>query len=444
MQQYHDHLKLILEKGTEKAPAREGMPSSRSYFGHQNRYNLQEGFPILTTKKVPFRWVVVELLWFLRGDTNIKYLDEKGVDKMWHEDSYNYYKKIALQNENDHLANILYMGIDKDGQRTNPVSTLECSSYSLFTFEEFCKIIAETPLQDLPRYNDYVLGSCGMQYGALWRRWNKDDCSHLLELKIANPLSEEQKKEFLDAWQNQGVSMTPSQDSLESHVQPLQPFKEVDQIKNLIEGLLKSPEGRRHIATAWNPETLSDMALNACHSSFQMNCRKLTFEQRIDWAKRNIDPDLFENLYITELADSDKCPQYYLDCHMYQRSADMFLGVPFNISSYALLTHIIAAICNMIPGELVHTFGDSHIYSNHTDQVAEILSRDPQKYDLPKLKTCFDHKEGNSLPDYVEKYITGRYSLEELLGSLQEGDFKLENYQSYPHIPAPLSTGLAK
>jgi len=430
MKQYHDHLKLILEKGTEKVPAREGMPSSRSYFGHQNRYNLQEGFPILTTKKVPFRWVVVELLWFLKGDTNIKYLDEKGVDKMWHEDSYNYYVKIASQNLGSDANDLYWNNGDGTGR--------------MFLFEEFCQKISSTSLENLPRYKDYTLGSCGMQYGALWRRWNKDTYLEPLTLNIPE-ISEESKKEFLDAWQNAGVTgMMSSKEILEPHFEPLMPLMQIDQIKNLIEGLLKNPEGRRHIVTAWNPETLNDMALNACHSSFQMNCRKLTFEQRIDWAKRNIDPDLFENLYITELADSDKCPKYYLDCHIYQRSADMFLGTPFNISSYALLTHIIAAICNMIPGELVHTFGDSHIYSNHTDQVAEILSRDPQKYDLPKLKTCFDHKEGSSLPDYIEKYITGRYSLEELLGSLQEGDFKLEGYESYPHISAPLSTGLAK
>lgn len=410
MKQYHDHLKLILEKGTEKAPAREGMPSSRSYFGHQNRYNLQEGFPILTTKKVPFRWVVVELLWFLRGDTNIKYLDEKGVT-IWHEDSYNFYKKIAIENEKDSLVNVLYMGIDKAGQRTNPVSMVECKSFSLYTFEEFCKIISTTALEDLPRYKDYVLGSCGTQYGALWRRWGIDYKQIGLEVLKQNRL---------------GVSV--------ENIDSSQINFGIDQIKNLIEGLLKNPEGRRHIVTAWNPETLDDMALNACHSSFQMNCRKLTFEQRIDWAKKNIDPDLFENLYIYELAESDKCPKYYLDCHMYQRSADMFLGVPFNISSYALLTHIIAAICNMIPGELIHSFGDSHIYSNHIDQVNEILSRDPEKYNLPKLE----------ISDKVSHINWQNWGTDNLLDRLESEDFLLQKYESYPHIPAPLSTGLAK
>ena len=428
MQQYHDHLKLILEKGTEKAPAREGMPSSRSYFGHQNRYNLQEGFPILTTKKVPFRWVVVELLWFLKGDTNIKYLDEKGVDKMWHEDSYQFYKKIASGNLGADANDIYWKNED--------------SSLRMFSFEEFCQKISYHTLDQLPRYKDYTLGSCGMQYGALWRRWNKDTYLEPLTLNIPE-ISEESKKEFLDAWQNAGVTgMMNSKEILEPHCEPLMPLMQIDQIKNLIEGLLKNPEGRRHIVTAWNPNTLNDMALNACHSSFQMNCRKLSDSQRRQYVIDNFLGE--EHAYTISGSGSvnwdqietefGPIPQYYLDCHMYQRSADMFLGTPFNISSYALLTHILAAICNMIPGELVHTFGDSHIYSNHIDQVNEILSRDPQKYKLPKL----------GISDKISHANWQNWGTDDLLDRLESEDFLLQKYESYPHIPAPLSTGLAK
>lgn len=210
MKQYHEHLKLILDKGTRKKPAREGMPGSISLFGYQNSYDLSEGFPILTTKKVNFKNIVVELLWFLRGDTNIGYLVDNGCN-IWNEDAYNYYqKKCKEQGLLDRL-----------------------------TFEEFVNAIKDPDngyqtSRNLP--SDYTLGDCGKQYGWLWRNWEK-------------PVND---SSYLD-----GVR-----------------FDKVDQIKNLIEGLKANPEGRRHILTAWNPAALDDMALNACHAFVQFNCRK--------------------------------------------------------------------------------------------------------------------------------------------------------------------------
>ena len=209
--------------------------------------------------------------------------------------------------------------------------------------------------------------------------------------------------------------------------------KPIDQIKNLIEGLKSNPEGRRHIITAWNPATLDDMALNACHSFVQFNCRKLSFTDKCGLLsnhplyKNDITTDNERNILI--LFEDFNIPNYYLDCQLYQRSADMFLGVPYNISSYALLTEIIAKICNMIPGDFIHTFGDSHIYDNHLDQVKELLNRDTEKYQLSKLK--MDTTDWNEL---FKDELKFKY--------LRTEDFQLENYESYPTIKGKLSTGL--
>lgn len=372
MKQYHDHLKAILANGTRKEPAREGMPGSLSLFGYQNRYNLQEGFPILTTKKINFNNIVVELLWFLRGDTNIKYLVDNGCN-IWNEDAYNYFKKAAR--------------------------------YNSATFEQFINTVKTEDLRGRVDDNGYEFGDCGKQYGWLWRSW-------------------------------EGYDMYRSKDGVSSNV--ALPFS-IDQIKNLIKGLKTNPEGRRHIITAWNPATLDDMALNACHSFVQFNCRKLSFTDKCGLLakhplyKNDITTDNERNILI--LFKDLNIHDYYLDCQLYQRSADMFLGVPYNISSYALLTEIIAKICNMIPGDFIHTFGDSHIYDNHIDQAKEILTRDVNKYSLPKLNI---NQEFNKMID--ENWYGDNIS--RLIEQMKVSDFQLEGYESYPVIKAKLSTGL--
>ena len=378
MKQYHEHLEAILKYGTKKDPAREGMPGSLSLFGYQNRYNLQEGFPILTTKKINFKNIVVELLWFLRGDTNIKYLVDNGCN-IWNEDAYNYFSR---------------------NKKTDKLS-----------FGEFVDEIKLSNNKDLinkgklwSNNSDYILGDCGKQYGWLWRNWEN--------IKVQKNVSfDTQMRQWRDNIYN----------------------KPIDQIKNLIEGLKSNPEGRRHIITAWNPATLDDMALNACHSFVQFNCRKLSFTDKCGLLsnhplyKNDITTDNERNILI--LFEDFNIPNYYLDCQLYQRSADMFLGVPYNISSYALLTEIIAKICNMIPGDFIHTFGDSHIYDNHLDQVKELLNRDTEKYQLSKLK--MDTTDWNEL---FKDELKFKY--------LRTEDFQLENYESYPTIKGKLSTGL--
>ncbi|MNK05377.1 Thymidylate synthase [compost metagenome] len=260
MKQYHDLLQHILDNGTLKGD-RTGT-GTLSTFGYQMRFNLEDGFPVLTTKKLHLRSIIHELLWFLQGDTNIKYLKENNVS-IWDE----------WADEN---------------------------------------------------------GNLGPVYGYQWRSWPTPD----------------------------GGS--------------------IDQISNLIEQIKKNPDSRRLIVNAWNVAYVDNMALPPCHTMFQF--------------------------YVAEGK---------LSCQLYQRSADTFLGVPFNIASYALLTMMVAQVCDLKPGEFIHTLGDAHLYSNHLDQAKLQLERDFRP--LPTMKINPDVKD--------------------IFGFKYE-DFELLNYDPHPHIKA--------
>lgn len=257
---YQQLLKTILDHGTKKSD-RTGT-GTISYFGYQMRFNLQEGFPLLTTKKMHLKSIIYELLWFLRGETNVKYLQDHGV-RIWNE----------WADEN---------------------------------------------------------GDLGPVYGSQWRNWN-----------------------------NKGI----------------------DQIAITIENIKKNPDSRRHIITAWNPEEIENMALPPCHTMFQF--------------------------YVLDGR---------LSCQLYQRSGDVFLGVPFNIASYALLTMMTAQVCGLQVGDFVHTLGDAHIYLNHLEQVKLQLTRTP--YPLPTMRL-----------NPTVKDISG-FNYE---------DFTLENYQCHPTIKGEIS-----
>ncbi|MEQ9467859.1 MAG: thymidylate synthase [Ekhidna sp.] len=258
MQQYLNLMQHILDNGTEKAD-RTGT-GTKSVFGYQMRFDLSEGFPCVTTKKLHLRSIIHELLWFLQGDQNIRYLKENGVS-IWNE------------------------WADEDG-------------------------------------------NLGPVYGVQWRSWETPD------------------------------------------------GRKIDQIKKLIEGIKNNPDSRRHIVSAWNVADVDDMALPPCHSLFQF--------------------------YV---ADGK------LSCQLYQRSADVFLGVPFNIASYALFTMMVAQVCNLEPGDFVHTFGDAHLYSNHMEQAHLQISREPRA--LPTMKINPEVKD--------------------IFGFKFE-DFELVNYDPHPHI----------
>ncbi len=263
MRPYLDLLAAALEKGVEKRD-RTGT-GTRSIFGHQMRFDLTEGFPLVTTKKLHVKSIIYELLWFLRGDTNVRWLNEHGVT-IW-----------------DEWA---------DGA-----------------------------------------GELGPIYGAQWRSW-------------PNP---------------HGNS--------------------IDQIAGLVDEIRRNPDSRRLIVTAWNPADIAQMALPPCHCLFQF--------------------------YVANGR---------LSCQLYQRSADIFLGVPFNIASYALLTMMVAQVAGLVPGEFVHTLGDAHLYLNHLDQAREQLGRAP--YPLPRM--------------HINPAVTDIFDF-------RFEDFELQNYRAHPHIKAAVA-----
>jgi thymidylate synthase len=263
VREYHELLRLVLEKGRRKND-RTGV-GTLSYFGAQARFDLAKGFPLLTTKRVHFKSVLFELLWFIRGETNIRFLRDHGVT-IWNEWA--------------------------DGN-----------------------------------------GDLGRVYGAQWCDWR-----------------------------------TPEGGS-------------INQLQGVVDAIRRNPDSRRLIVTAWNPGEISQMALPPCHAMFQF--------------------------YVQEGK---------LSCQLYQRSADLFLGVPFNIASYALLTSMVAAVCDLEPGDFIHTFGDIHIYQNHLEQVREQLSRTHRP--LPSLRFLRKPKE-ISLFEYEDVQVLG--------------------YDPYPAIKAPIA-----
>ena len=298
MKQYLDLLSRIKNEGVVKGD-RTGT-GTKSVFGHQMRFDLSQGFPLLTTKKVFLKGIIHELLWFLNGDTNIKYLVDNGVH-IWDNDAYRYYNELCV----------------KEG--VLPVA-----------MEEFLRAAQEgidSPIEG------YKFGDLNHVYGYQWRSWPRPN------------------------------------------------GEAIDQIQQAVDLITKSPDSRRIIVSAWNVADVEKMALPPCHSLFQF--------------------------YV---ADGK------LSCMLYQRSADTFLGVPFNIASYALLTMMMAQVCGLEAGEFVHTLGDTHLYLNHFEQVDEQLSRTPRA--LPKMKI---NPEVKSIFDF--KYE----------------DFTLEGYDPYPTIKAPMS-----
>ncbi|HET6693326.1 MAG TPA: thymidylate synthase [Pedococcus sp.] len=268
MRQYLDLLDHVMTHGVDKSD-RTGT-GTRSVFGYQMRFDLTEGFPVLTTKKLHLKSIIGELLWFLRGDTNVRWLQERGIT-IWDE----------WADEN---------------------------------------------------------GDLGPVYGYQWRSWPTPDGRH------------------------------------------------VDQIANVIESIRSNPDSRRHIVSAWNVADVDSMALPPCHTMFQF--------------------------YVTPARDGQPAK---LSCQLYQRSADIFLGVPFNIASYALLTMMVAQVCDLEPGEFIHTLGDAHLYSNHVEQAREQLTREPLP--LPQMRIA----PGKPIDEF------------------DLGDFELVGYQALPSIKAPIA-----
>ena len=310
---YLQLIRDILEKGHEKSD-RTGT-GTKSLFGYQMRFNLAEGFPLLTTKKVPFGLIKSELLWFLRGDTNIRFLLEHN-NHIWDEWAF----KNWVESDEYHGPDMTNFGLRaQEDDNFNNVYQDEK--------KKFCQKIVE----DQEFANKF--GNLGDVYGAQWRHWQTRN------------------------------------------------GETIDQIKDVIETIKNNPDSRRMIVTAWNPEDVPLSALPPCHTLFQF--------------------------YVNDGK---------LSCQLYQRSADVFLGVPFNIASYALLTHMIARETGLEVGEFVHTLGDAHIYLNHLDQVNEQLQRKPN--DAP---TLWLNPEKKNIMDFEME------------------DIKVKNYHSHSAIKAPVA-----
>ena len=348
--QYKELLDHILHFGVDKAD-RTGT-GTKSIFGWQIRHNMKEGFPLLTTKKMAWKTMVTELLWFLRGDTNIKFLVDNGCH-IWDGDAYKNYLK---QNMFEHTKQL--------GAR--PHSQEEFIN-KIKTDDEFAK----------------KWGELGPIYGAQWRKWGG-----------LQDLTDDDKPIYLD------------------------------QIANLINELKTNPDSRRLMVSAWNVGELDQMVLPPCHYSFQVYTRELSIEERVkEYERRG---------YIKNIDPLDYAPSRAISLMWNQRSVDTFLGLPFNIASYALLLEIIAKQVNMVPENLIGNLGDVHLYNNHIEQAEEQISRTP--FELPMLQfTTWANdmvmRDNRSL-DWLIK---------EVVATNNDYWFKLKNYQSHPAIKAPLS-----
>jgi thymidylate synthase len=343
--QYQLLLKDIIDNGVKKED-RTGT-GTISVFGRQIRHKMSEGYPLLTTKKMAFKTMVVELLWFLKGDTNIKYLLENNCH-IWTGDAIKNYEK--------------YNGEINGGPH---ITKQEYFEDLILTNNEFAK----------------EWGKLGPIYGEQWRSWDWD----------LNP-------------------------------------EPIDQIQNLINDLKTNPDSRRLMVNAWNVGALDQMVLPPCHYGFQIYTRELTLDERLKYWTDSLGKSVhYADDFGHSKLDALKVPRRTISLMWNQRSVDTFLGLPFNIASYALLLQIIAKEVNMVPDELIGNLGDVHLYSNHIQHAKEQIRRD--SFELPKV----------SKKDEYHYLMDENIAFVEKVKQFKPDWFKLENYQSHPSIKAPLS-----
>jgi thymidylate synthase len=359
--QYTELLDHILHFGVDKAD-RTGT-GTKSIFGWQIRHNMKEGFPLLTTKKMAWKTIVTELLWFLRGDTNIKFLLDYDCH-IWDGDAYKNYCKWY-----DSLIN--------------------AELPQKYTKEEF--------INKIKIDNEFAKqwGELGPIYGKQWRQWQS-----WISLPDVHSLAKG------SLW--------------------------YDQIGILIQQLKTNPDSRRLMVSAWNVSELNQMVLPPCHYGFQVYTRKLSLKERYSIAKYDWPPDGLHNVAINRL-EQRNIPRRAISLMWNQRSVDTFLGLPFNIASYALLLEIIAKEVNMVPDELIGNLGDVHLYNNHIEQAKEQITRTP--YELPKVQIT----ERNWYMHEAVKEHLGEKTFSEKILSYRPDCFELIDYQSHPKIKAPLS-----
>ena len=397
--QYQDLLQDILDNGVTKQD-RTGTGTT-SVFGRQIRHKMSEGFPLLTTKKMAWKTMVTELLWFLRGDTNIKFLVDNGCN-IWNGDAFKNY--ISKTNE--------YKGDWPDTQ--------EEFINEIKTDDKFAK----------------TWGELGPIYGKQWRSWGRRNVTNydLKEVKGSD------QPKVLEAINN-GEDVTKYGVKIEYQNNSL------DQIQNLINDLKTNPDSRRLMVSAWNVGELDQMVLPPCHYGFQVYTRELSDEERLNWMKNNksnvVLPmrDLNVEFSMDEWFRPYGVPKRAISLMWNQRSVDTFLGLPFNIASYGLLLEIIATSVNMVPDELIGNLGDVHLYNNHIEQAKEQISR--ESFELPKLNinTEFWPYEGGECGvgplDAVKVFES--FKNDNFCKCLLEEDIQLSDYQSHPSIKALLS-----
>jgi thymidylate synthase len=416
---YQNLLQDILENGIEKRD-RTGT-GTISVFGRQIRHKMSEGFPLLTTKKMAWRSICTELLWFLKGDTNIKFLVDNGCH-IWDGDAYKNYEKYAMANS---------YGVD--------FLSMDEFINEIKTNDEFAK----------------KWGSLGKIYGHQWRNWAQYNLSnHDTYVRREGMMNYRKHKYDVE-------------------------IKHIDQIQNLINDLKTNPDSRRLMVNAWNPSDLPHQVLPPCHYGFQVYTRELSLEERTHYKKKRDDIARTFAPYTHQMLDGSNIPTRAISLMWNQRSVDTFLGLPFNIASYGLLLEIIAKEVNMIPDELIGNLGDVHLYSNHIEQAKEQIGRvytSDERSEMLKEAMGYENyhnviKElmpfGGGLSEYYETYkiphhtrepyplptlsyldeyhyltdskIVGEISFSEKINHFRPDFFKIENYKSHPAIKAPLS-----
>jgi thymidylate synthase len=391
---YQALLEDILHWGVEKTD-RTGT-GTISVFGRQIRHKMSEGFPLLTTKKMAWKTMVTELLWFLRGDTNIKFLVDNGCH-IWDGDAYKNYCNAYPNVE----KTFKYEGSDIEVRK--------------MTKDEFINMIKT----DDEFANKW--GELGPIYGKQWRSWNGRP------EQITNYTGGEINPYFCDC-----------QELFEDgHSKVRKKNKGIDQIANLINELKANPDSRRLMVSAWNVGELDQMVLPPCHYGFQMYTRELSLQERYSMVSRITDKITPTDIEGKEWIVVDnlpyKVPTRAISLMWNQRSVDTFLGLPFNIASYGLLLEIIAKEVEMVPDELIGNLGDVHLYSNHIEQSKEQILRTP--YELPKVKIT----ERNWYMHESVKEHLGEKTFNEKIMSYRPDCFELIGYESHPSIKAPLS-----
>jgi thymidylate synthase len=494
--QYQDLLQDILDNGTPKSD-RTGTGTT-SVFGRQIRHNMKDGFPLLTTKKMPFKTIVTELLWFLRGDTNIKFLVDNNCH-IWDGDAYKNYLKEqekAYKIEYDKLSSNGLFEIDLDWQNFSQEEFIN----KIKTDDEFAK----------------KWGELGKIYGFQWRNWggwkdtkqtgflHKTDNGWTVKWSdlhsfangtewLTTPIQDSDQSLYSDEDEGKKVyykNITLGYD--EKSFCPIQVAKVIDdkfdkyvggidQIANLINDLKTNPDSRRLMVNAWNVGELDQMVLPPCHYGFQVYTRELSRKERSEYyykhgnsegiVEGSLDRPIWEeNNVAHKWYDDRNVPKRAISLMWNQRSVDTFLGLPFNIASYGLLLEIIAKEVNMVPDQLIGNLGDVHLYSNHIEQAKEQIGRE---YTLSERVRLSEEINGNLKHQtsigmsYIDDTLkipkrtrepfplpTLKFSnwyknaneeqhssivFNDWIKSLKPDDFILENYQSHPTIKAPLS-----